>query len=389
MTMIVGLAAERDRSIRRLGVTWSKAGAVALACLIGAAEAAGAQSAIDLELVVDGLERPVFVSHAGDGSGRLFVLEQAGRIRIVEGGALRARSFLDLTDRVRSGGERGLLGLAFHPDFAANRRLFIDYTRQPDGATVIAEFRAARLDPDRARPIQRRLLTVPQPFSNHNGGMLAFGPDGRLYIALGDGGGAGDPGDRAQDPSSLLGKILRIDVDGARPYAIPPGNPFADGGGRPEIFALGLRNPWRFSFDRRNGHLLAGDVGQGRNEEIDIIRRGHNYGWPIMEGPRCFRPPFGCDPSGLTLPVSTYRHIRGRCSITGGYVYRGAAIRALVGTYLAGDFCSGEIFGLRRGKRALLLETELQISSFGEDEAGEIYVVDLGGAVYRIVSVVD
>ena len=367
-------------------MAWGKIGAAALACLIGLATAPAAQTAIDVELVVDGLERPLFVGHAGDGSGRLFVLEQAGRIRIVEDGALRRRPFLDLTDRVLSGGERGLLGLAFHPDFATNRRFFVDYTRQPDGATVVAEFRARRADPNRARPTQRRLLRVRQPFSNHNGGMLAFGPDGRLYVALGDGGGGGDPGNRAQNPSTLLGKILRIDVDGARPYAIPPGNPFADGGGRPEIFALGLRNPWRFSFDRGTGRLLAGDVGQGRVEEIDLIRRGRNYGWPIMEGPLCFRPETGCESAGLTLPLASYRQVRGRCSITAGYVYRGAAIPDLVGTHLSGDFCSGEIFALRRRERSLLLDTELRISSFGEDEEGEVYVVDLGGAVYRIIA---
>ena len=360
---------------------------LALSCLLGAAAAAEAQTAIDLELVVDGLERPVFVGHAGDGSGRLFVLEQPGRIRIVAEGALRERPFADLTSRVSSGGERGLLGLAFHPDFASNRRFFVNYTREPDGATVIAEYRAARLDPDRARGVERVLLTVAQPFSNHNGGMLAFGPDGHLYIALGDGGGGGDPGNRAQNRNSLLGKILRIDVDRERPYAIPPDNPFADGGGRREIYALGLRNPWRFSFDRRSGRLLAGDVGQGRSEEIDVIRRGRNYGWPIMEGPLCFRPRTGCDRSGLTPPAAHYRHAGGRCSITGGYVYRGAAIPDLVGTHLSGDFCSGEIFGLRARERSLLLDTGLRISSFGEDEAGEVYVVDLdGGAVYRIVS---
>jgi len=363
---------------------------VALACLLGASAAPGAQTAIDLDLVVDGLERPVFVGHAGDGSGRLFVLEQPGRIRIVADGALRARPFLDLTSRVRSGGERGLLGLAFHPDFASNRRFFVNYTREPDGATVIAEYRTTRLDPDRASRVERVLLTVAQPFSNHNGGMLAFGPDGHLYIALGDGGSGGDPRNHAQNRNSLLGKILRIDVDGGRPYAIPPDNPFADGGGRREVFALGLRNPWRFSFDRRSGRLFAGDVGQNQSEEIDIIRRGRNYGWPIMEGPLCFRPPTGCDRSGLTLPIASYRHVGGRCSITGGYVYRGSAIPELVGTYLSGDFCSGEVFGLRARERSLLLDTELQISSFGEDQAGEVYVVDLGGgAVYRIVSAPD
>jgi glucose/arabinose dehydrogenase len=361
-------------------------GVAALACLIGFASAPAAQPAIDLELVGDGLERPVFVGHAGDGSGRLFVLEQAGRIRIVENGALRRRPFLDLTDRVLSGGERGLLGLAFHPEFRSNGRFFVDYTRQPDGATVLAEFRARRANPNRARATQHRLLRVPQPFSNHNGGMLAFGPDGHLYVALGDGGGGGDPGNRAQDPNTLLGKILRIDVDGARPYAIPPDNPFAEGGGRPEIFALGLRNPWRFSFDRGTGRLLAGDVGQGRVEEIDLIRRGRNYGWPIMEGPLCFRPATGCDSAGLTLPLASYRQVRGRCAITAGYVYRGAAIPDLVGVHLSGDFCSGEIFALRGRERSLLRDTELRISSFGEDAAGEVYIVDIDGAVYRIVA---
>jgi len=367
-------------------MTWSKAGSLALLCLFGAGAAAGAQSAIDLDLVVDGLERPVFAGHAGDGSGRLFVLEQAGRVRVVDDGALLERPFLDLTSRVSAGGERGLLGLAFHPDFARNRRFFVDYTRASDGATVIAEYRALRRDPDRASRIRRVLLTVAQPFSNHNGGMLAFGPDGHLYIGLGDGGSGGDPRNHAQNRSSLLGKILRLDVDGARPYAIPPDNPFADGGGRREIYALGLRNPWRFSFDRRSGRLFAGDVGQNESEEIDLIRRGRNYGWPIMEGRLCFRPRTGCERSGLTLPIVSYRHAGGRCSITGGYVYRGAAIRDLVGTHLSADLCSGEIFGLRRGRRSLLLDTDLRISSFGEDEAGELYLVDLAGAVYRIVS---
>jgi glucose/arabinose dehydrogenase len=224
------------------------------------------------------------VTHAGDGSGRLFVVEQAGRIRIVESGAVLEPPFLDLKNLVKSGGERGLLGLAFHPDFATNRRFFVDYTREPDGATVIAEHHAGTDSANRADPLGRVLLTVAQPFSNHNGGMLAFGPDGDLYIGLGDGGSGGDPGNRAQNPNELLGKILRIDVDGARPYAIPPLNPFANGGGRPEIYALGLRNPWRFAFDRADGRLLAGDVGQNRVEEVDVIARGGNYGWPILEG---------------------------------------------------------------------------------------------------------
>ena len=226
--------AERDRlSAADGGMGWGRIGAAALACLIGLFIAPAAQSAIELELVVDGFERPLFLGHAGDGSGRLFVLEQAGRIRIVEDGGLAPQPFLDLTDQVLSGGERGLLGLAFHPDFATNRRFFVDYTRQPDGATVIAEFRATGTNPNRA------LLTVAQPFSNHNGGMLAFGPDGHLYIALGDGGGIGDPGNRAQNPSTLLGKILRIDVDGALPYTIrrTTRSPTAAGGPRSSRWA--------------------------------------------------------------------------------------------------------------------------------------------------------
>jgi len=351
--------------------------------LIGLLSAAPAVAQLQLEPVVDGLARPVFLTHAGDGSGRLFVVEQAGRILILEQGGLLPQAFLNIRARVRAGGERGLLGLAFHPRFARNGRYFVNYTRADDGATVVAEYRVSD-DPNRSRRVERVLLTVPQPFSNHNGGMIAFGPDGFLYIGLGDGGGGGDPGNRAQDPGVLLGKILRIDV-GERPYGIPEDNPFVAGGGRPEIFALGLRNPWRFSFDRRNGRLLAGDVGQGRREEIDRIRRGRNYGWRILEGTRCFQPSEDCERTGLEPPLTEYRHRRGRCSVTGGYVYRGRAFPELEGTYLFGDLCSGEIFGLRQGRRSILLDSELTIASFGEDEAGELYVLDhSGGAVHRI-----
>jgi glucose/arabinose dehydrogenase len=356
--------------------------ALLLGSLVAAAPSAVAQVAVRLEPVVEGLEQPVFVTHAGDGSGRLFVVEQAGRVLIVREGALLEEPFLDIAEDVRSGGERGLLGLAFHPGFADNGRYFVHYSRQ-DGAGVIAEFEVSP-DPDRSRQGGRRLLTVDQPFANHNGGMIAFGPDGFLYIGLGDGGSAGDPGDRAQDPDELLGKILRIDVDGGRPYGIPADNPFAGGGGRPEIYALGLRNPWRFSFDRRKGRLYAGDVGQHEREEIDIVRRGRNYGWRVLEGTRCFKPPEDCEQSGLKPPRADYGHDRGRCSVTGGYVYRGSEVPALKGIYIFGDYCSGEMFGLRGPERSLLLDTELSISSFGEDEAGELYVVDHGGTIYRI-----
>jgi glucose/arabinose dehydrogenase len=355
-----------------------------LYCLIAAsATGAVAQDGWRLEPVVEGLEQPVLVTHAGDGSGRLFVVEQAGRIMIVEAGELLAEPFLDISDGVVAGGERGLLGLAFHPEFADNRRYFVHYTRVEDGASVVAEFRVSR-DPNRSHRAGRTLLMVRQPFANHNGGMIAFGPDGFLYIALGDGGSAGDPGNRAQNPNLLLGKILRIDADGRRPYAIPADNPFVAGGARPEIYALGFRNPWRFSFDRKSGQLWLGDVGQRAREEIDIVRAGRSYGWRILEGSRCFEPPEDCARRGLTLPRTEYGHGPGRCAVTGGYVYRGREVPALRGTYLFGDFCSGEIFGLRKLERSVLLDTDFAISSFGEDEAGELYVVDRRGAVHRI-----
>jgi glucose/arabinose dehydrogenase len=215
--------------------------------------------------------------------------------------------------------------------------------------------------------------------------MVTFGPDGFLYIGMGDGGGAGDPQNRAQNPQDLLGKLLRIDVDRGAPYAIPADNPFAAGGGRPEIFALGLRNPWRFAFDRETGQLYAADVGQNAWEEIDIIRRGGNYGWRIMEGAHCFRAR-SCDTTGLELPIAEYATANGRCSIIGGYVYRGHRIDALRGVYLYADYCSGEIWGLHGRESTVLLDSKLAVSSFGEDEAGEVYVVDHKGAVYRITA---
>jgi glucose/arabinose dehydrogenase len=363
-------------------------GAGALAAQLAAAPRAEAQRAtIGLAPVVTaGLAAPLFVTHAGDGSGRLFVVEQPGRVRIVSGGALAATPFLDIADRVLTGGERGLLGLAFHPRYGSNGRLFVSYTRRDDGASVVSEL-AVSGDPNVASPSSERvLLVVPQPFANHNGGMMAFGPGGFLFVAMGDGGSGGDPGNRAQNRQELLGKILRIDVDrGVEPYAIPADNPFAAGGGRPEIFALGFRNPWRFSFDRGTGRLYAGDVGQARFEEVDIVVRGGNYGWRILEGRRCFEPATNCNRIGLKAPLLTYAHTGGRCSVTGGYVYRGRAVRTLASTYLYGDFCTGEIFGRRDGRSSVLLDTTLRIASFGEDEAGEVYVVDIAGSVHRIV----
>jgi glucose/arabinose dehydrogenase len=341
---------------------------------------------IALEAVVTrGLSNPVFVTHAADRRGRLFVVEQPGRVRIVAGGTLAAMPFLDISPRVLAGGERGLLGLAFHPDYARNGRYFVNYTRRPDGATVIAEYRVSTDSGVSARD-ERVLLVVEQPYANHNGGMIAFGADGLLYIGMGDGGAGGDPQNRAQNPQELLGKMLRIDVNGGTPYAIPPDNPFVRGGGRPEIWALGLRNPWRFSFDRQTRELYAGDVGQHAWEEIDVVRRGGNYGWRLMEGAHCYKPA-RCDGQGLELPVAEYANASGRCSVTGGYVYRGTGMPALAGTYVYGDFCSGEVFALRDGRQRVLLATRLAISSFGEDEAGEIYVVDhRGGGVYRLIA---
>ncbi|MEP6934719.1 MAG: PQQ-dependent sugar dehydrogenase, partial [Nitrospirota bacterium] len=300
------------------------------------------------------------------------------------------KPFLDITNRVLSGGERGLLGLAFHPNHRKNGRFFVNYTRRDDGATVLAEYRRQNLNLQ-ASIEERTLMVVPQPYANHNGGMVAFGPDGLLYIGLGDGGSGGDPQNRAQNPSELLGKILRIDVDGAPPYAIPSDNPFANGGGRPEIFASGVRNPWRFSFDRETGSLWLADVGQNKWEEIDLVRLGGNYGWRIMEGRHCFLPEKDCPVEGLIIPGSEYGHDQGRCSVTGGYVYRGRNLPALQGSYLYADYCSGELFavpvwnGVVAGREPRVLrKSGMRISSFGEDEAGEMYVVDHRGGLYRL-----
>jgi glucose/arabinose dehydrogenase len=352
-----------------------------------------------LELLADGLQDPIGLTAAGDGSGRLFVNEREGVVRVIGAdGRLRDRPFVDLSDRITAGGERGLLGLAFHPDFATNRRLFVHYSRAGDGSTVISELTAAP-DLQSADPGgERVLLTVPDPFANHNGGQLAFGPDGYLYIGLGDGGGGGDPLQNAQNPDALLGKILRIDVDGrdgGRPYAIPATNPFASeganpGDGQPEIWALGIRNPWRFSFDSDGGDLYIGDVGQGSWEEIDRqpadSTGGENYGWNVMEGRHCYGG--DCDQSGYVKPIAEYSHDLG-CSVTGGYVYRGAAQPDLQGVYVFGDYCSGIVFTLQVDEGTIdpkrVLDSGLGISAFGTDEDGEIYLVDIGGGVYHVL----
>jgi glucose/arabinose dehydrogenase len=335
----------------------------------------------------------VGITHAGDGSGRVFVVEQNGQIRVIKDGALRAAPFLDLADRVSCCGERGLLSVTFPPDYAARNHFYVNYTDR-NGDTVVARF-SVSADPEVADPASEEIiLTVQQPYPNHNGGQLAFGPnDGYLYIGMGDGGSAGDPANRAQNPADLLGKLLRIDVEsGAAPYAIPPSNPYTQTAGyRGEIWALGLRNPWRFAFDRANGDLYVADVGQNEYEEVDYqpatSRGGENYGWRVMEGAHCYKTA-ECARGGLILPVAEYDHSQG-CSVTGGVVYRGPAFARLAGMYLYGDYCSGRLWGLRRTgagwANQLLLDTSLNITAFGEDEAGEIYVADYGGGqVYRV-----
>ena len=354
-----------------------------------------ADTVIQLTPVLAGLSSPVFVTSAHDGSGRLFIVEQAGRIKVLEQGAQSTAVFMNIVSRVLSGGERGLLGLAFHPQYRTNGRFFVDYTRTPDGATVIAEYHVAANDAGVADTAERVLLTIPQPFANHNGGMVAFGPDGYLYIGMGDGGSANDPGRRAQNTDELLGKILRIDVDsssGTLPYSSPSTNPFFGGiPGRDEIYAYGLRNPWRFSFDSVTGDLYVGDVGQNAREEIDIVTAGGNYGWRVFEGTRCTNNDTSLcfNPAPYTRPIAEYDNRAssgGRCSVTGGYVYRGLKSSLPAGSYVFGDYCTGEILLLNRGVQTLLLDTTLNISSFGEDEAGEIYVVGLGGTIQRIVN---
>jgi glucose/arabinose dehydrogenase len=354
-----------------------------------------------LERVANGLVDPIGITSANDGSGRLFVNERGGRIRIIgPDGNLRAGAFADLGHRLTAGGERGLLGVAFHPDFATNRRLFVHYSRAGDGATVVSELRASA-DLAIADPASERvLLTVAQPFSNHNGGQLAFGPDGYLYIGLGDGGSGGDPLGNGQNRNVLLGKILRIDVDaapqGRRAYALPADNPFGPQGtdpsaGLPEVWAFGLRNPWRFSFDASSGDLFIGDVGQGSWEEIDRqaadSRGGENYGWNAVEGRHCYQP--GCEAGRYVGPVAEYGHDLG-CSVTGGYVYRGAAQPTLQGVYVFADYCSGILFtlqaDLRTSEPKRVLDSGLSVSSFGTDEDGELYLADIeGGAIYRVL----
>jgi glucose/arabinose dehydrogenase len=351
------------------------------------------QVRIWLTLFASGFVQPVHITHAGDGSGRLFIVEQCGRVRIVKNGVVQSSPFLDIPTKVSCGGERGLLSIAFPGAYDQTGRFYVYYT-STTGDIVIARYQRSA-DPEVADPATEEiLLTIPHPtHANHNGGQLAFGPDGYLYIGTGDGGGGGDPGGNAQNPLSLLGKILRIHVEtGTSSYAVPPDNPFdGDPASRGEIWALGLRNPWRFSFDRITGDLFIADVGQGTFEEVNFrpaqSSGGENYGWNIMEGSHCFAGA-ACDQTGLTPPVHEYDHTMG-CSVTGGFVSRDPAAVNLWGRYLFGDFCSGRIWALQRMQSGwdavLAADTAYFLSTFGEDESGHLYAADYGaGTIYRI-----
>jgi glucose/arabinose dehydrogenase len=353
---------------------------------------------LKLTTIVTGLSNPLDLQQPADGTGRLFVVEKAGTIRIFANSTLQPSPFLDISGKVDSApGEMGLLGLAFHPNYAQNHRFFVHYDRLLNGQiqSVVAEYLVSSADPNRADPTSERiLLTINQPFDNHKGGQLAFGPDGFLYIGLGDGGSEGDPSGNGQNLNTLLGKILRLNIDATgsgTPYAIPPDNPFVSGGGLPEIWAYGFRNPWRFSFDRGTGRLFAGDVGGDHFEEVDIIQRGGNFGWNIMEGAHCFNPPSGCNTNGLIFPTAEYDHSEGN-AIIGGYVYAGTMIPSLQQSYIFGDLSSGKIWMLRENppgtwtRTLLLTVANTQISSFGQDQAGEVYVVELGGSIMRLTA---
>lgn len=355
-----------------------------------------AATGLVLETVATGFDFPLLLT-APAGDARLFVVEKNGRIKVVKDGLVLSAPFLDVGALISRGSEQGLLGLAFSPDYVTSGRFFISYTNT-DGDNVLASYTVSSGDPDRADAASAVIrLTVPQPYDNHNGGHITFGPDGFLYMGIGDGGSGGDPDGHGQDRSELLGSLLRLDVSGASGYAVPAGNPLVGvAGTRGELWNWGLRNPWRFSFDRSTGDLYIADVGQDSREEVDVSTaasgagRGLNYGWSIMEGSRCYSAST-CDMTGLTLPVTEYTHEDG-CSITGGFVYRGSAIPDLAGTYFYGDYCGGWVRSFRYSGGSAAEATQWPslapggaITSFGEDAMGELYVLSGGGGVYRIV----
>jgi glucose/arabinose dehydrogenase len=345
--------------------------------------------------VASDLTRPVFLTHAGDGSGRAFIVEQDGSILIMKDGKLLETPFLDVSKIItRDASERGLLGLAFHPDYKDNGKFYIDYT-DTQGDTAIARYTVSTDNPDVADPESGEvILHIHQPYANHNGGDIIFGPDGYLYIGMGDGGSAGDPQGNGQNPEAVLGKILRIDVNGSddgKAYGIPADNPYVNNPAlAPEVWAMGVRNPWRYSFDRKTGDLYIGDVGQNQYEEVDFqaadSKGGENYGWNITEGLHQYSG--AAVPDGLVKPFFEYSHGDDGCSVTGGYVYRGNALPDLQGVYLFGDYCSGKVWASYRDASGVwqtnvFMKTEFQISSFGQDEAGEVYLINHGGSVLR------
>jgi glucose/arabinose dehydrogenase len=351
---------------------------------------------LTLELVASGFQSPVHITHAPTDSSRLFVVERGGVIWIIKDGTVLPTPFLDISGQVKAGGEQGLLSVAFHPLHAANGEFFVLYT-DVNGDSRVSRFLTDATDPDVADPSSESLvLFTEQPYTNHNGGLVAFGPDGMLYVGLGDGGSGGDPLRNGQDSTTVLGAILRLNVDGGSPYAIPIDNPLvSDAAAAKEIWVYGLRNPWRYAFDGETGDLYIGDVGQGAWEEINVqpsvSAGGENYGWNVMEGTHCYNA-VSCDQAGLVLPVVEYPHTGGACSVTGGHVYRGSLLPDLAGRYFYGDYCAGWIRSFRYSGGTAVdsqdhsgdLGTVSQIVSFGEDAAGELYIVRLTGAIYRL-----
>lgn len=340
--------------------------------------------------------RPVDLQHPGDNTNRIFVVEQAGIVSVFPNSSEveSKKTFVDIREKVDDqGNEEGLLGLAFHPDYETNGYFYVNYTAANPNRTVISRFKVSA-DANKADASSEQvILTFEQPYSNHNGGQVSFGPDGYLYIAVGDGGSGGDPQDHGQNRSTLLGTILRIDInnqEGGKQYGIPSDNPFANNnnGYREEIYAYGLRNPWRFSFDADNGEMWTGDVGQNAYEEIDIIEKGGNYGWNTMEGNHCFEPKSGCDRSGLKMPIYEYGRSEG-ISITGGFVYRGPTVKDLTGKYIYADYATRRVWALnpsdnRNPTNALLLEADFNISSFGVDQNDELYLCGFDGKIYKL-----
>jgi hypothetical protein len=352
----------------------------------------GQSITLTTQIVAEGLNQPVYLT-APAGDQRLFIVEQPGRIRIVANGRLVDKPFLDIRNKVGCCDERGLLSVAFHPQYRANGFLFVDYTDK-NGDTRIERYTVSSADSNSVDPASAKLiLAIDQPHANHNGGLNLFGPDGMLYIGMGDGGSQGDPHGNGQNRNALLGKLLRINVDRGDPYSVPDGNPFAKGGGRGEIWALGLRNPWRFAFDKGPGLLYIADVGQDRYEEIDIApasSAGLNYGWNVMDGNGCFRSS-GCSTAGFQKPAVIYTHDDGNCSIIGGFVYRGKKIPEIHGEYFYSDYCNSWVKsisfanGRASAPRQWLSRALGSIVSFGEDGQGELYICSQNGRVYRII----